>query len=56
MDLCQPPRPTTLLMGDGHVDVFGAELFGPFLLHRVGQYRDQHPDPRDPCSWGRLEF
>jgi hypothetical protein len=55
-DLCQPPRPTTLSVGDGYVDVSRAKLSQSSLLHKVGWYRDQHPDPGCPCSWGRSEY
>jgi hypothetical protein len=56
MDLRQPPRPTTPMMEDDNVDVSGAKLPRPFLLHRFGRYRVQRPDPRDPCRWGQLDF
>jgi hypothetical protein len=36
-DLRQPPHPTTLAVGDANVDVSGAKLPQPFLLHRIGQ-------------------
>jgi hypothetical protein len=35
MNLRQPPHPTTPMMGDDNVDVSGAKLPRPFLLHRV---------------------
>jgi hypothetical protein len=37
------------------VDISGAKLSRPSLLHRVGRYGDQHPDLRGPCSWGQFE-
>jgi hypothetical protein len=55
MDLYQLSCPTTMSVRDDHVDVSGAKLSRPFLICRVGRYRDQHPDLRDPCSWGQSE-
>jgi hypothetical protein len=55
VDLCQPPCPTTPVMGDDNVYVSGAKLSRPLLLYRAGQYGDRRPDPRDPCPWGQSE-
>jgi hypothetical protein len=38
------------------VDASRAKLSQSSLLHRVGQYGDQHPDLGGPYSWGRSEF
>jgi hypothetical protein len=35
------------------VDVPRAKLSRPSLLHRVGRYGDQHPDPRGSCLGGQ---
>jgi hypothetical protein len=56
--LCQVPHPTTPPMRDDCVDVSEAKLSRSSILHRVGRYGDQHPDPRGggPRSWGRSKF
>jgi hypothetical protein len=48
-------RSTMPSVRNKYVDVSRAKLPRPFLLHTIGQCRDQHSDPRDPCSWGRSE-
>jgi hypothetical protein len=42
-DLSHPPGPTAPSTRNDHVDVTGAKLSHLSLLHRVGQYGDQHP-------------
>jgi hypothetical protein len=54
-DLLQLLGPTAPSARNDHVDVSGANLSRPSLLHRVGRYGDQHLGPRGPYSWGRSE-
>jgi hypothetical protein len=56
VDLYQPLHPITPPASHDHVDVSGAKLSQPSLLHRIRRYEDQHLDPMGPCSWGRPEF
>jgi hypothetical protein len=53
-NLFQPQGLTASLARGDHVDVSGAKLSRP-SLHRVGRYRDQHPDLRGSSSWDRSE-